>query len=312
MPIRTAAVEALAGTTDDSRAFLRGLFPREQDPGVKRAIALALGKLADTEALDLLTSVLRDAHSPEPVRDAALEAVEMIGSNKAVVALVDLMGQKTLSAARQSRVIKALGRFKDTAAIKPLLEALKSPVAAVRASAVDALVAIDKDKKVPAREDVAGGVRALLTDPAPDVRNRAIAATGAIGDRQAVPALIELAGKPDSRFEAGLALAELPDIRALQVYLHGLTSINSELRKASAAAITKVRGPAAVVLEQLANRNELSPSVLPELRSIFAALVPISTWKVLGTLSHRRRTESCRRETGRPISQASKGWGASA
>ncbi len=58
---------------------------------------MALGKLADTEALDLLTAVLRDAHSPEPVRDAALEAVELIGSKKAVVALVDLMGQKTLS-----------------------------------------------------------------------------------------------------------------------------------------------------------------------------------------------------------------------
>ena len=36
------------------------------------------------------------------------------------------------------------------------------------------------------------------------------------------------------------------------------------------------------MLEQLANRNELPPSVLPELRSIFAAMVPVSTWKVLG------------------------------
>ena len=59
--------------------------------------------------------------------------------------------------------------------------------------------------------------------PAPDVRNRAIAAAGATRDRQAIPALIELADKPDSHFEAGLALAELSDVRALQVYLHGLT-----------------------------------------------------------------------------------------
>ena len=36
------------------------------------------------------------------------------------------------------------------------------------------------------------------------------------------------------------------------------------------------------MLEQLAKRNELSPAVLPELRSIFAGLAPISTWKVLG------------------------------
>jgi putative membrane-bound dehydrogenase-like protein len=282
VPIRAAAVEALSGMKDDSRPFLRGLFPREQDPGVKRAIALALGKLADTEALDLLTSVLHDVGSAEPVRDAALEAVEMIGSKKAVVALVDLLGQKTLSATRQPRVIEALGRFKDTAAIKPLLKGLKSSAAAVRAAAVDALVAIAKDKKGPVRDDVAERVRAVLTDPAPDVRNRAIVAAGAIGDRQSVPALIELAGKPESRFEAGLSLAEIPDIRALQVYLRGLTEKNNELRKASAVAITKLRSPAALVLEQLANRNELSPAVLPELRSIFAGLVPISTWKVLG------------------------------
>ena len=283
VPVRTAAVEALVRTNDsDSRKVLRGLFPREQDAGVKSAIALALGKLADTDALDLLTAVLRDAHSPDPVRDAALEAVEMIGSKKAVVALVELLGQKTLSVERQPRVIKALGRFKDAAAIKPLMEALKSPAAAVRASAIDALAAIVKDKKLPARDDVAGCVRSLLTDPAADVRNRAIAAAGAIGDRQAVPALIELANKPDSRFEAGLALAEVPDIRALQIYLRGLTDKNSDLRKASAATIAKLRGPAATLLEQLANRNELSPAALPELRSIFAALRPISEWKVLG------------------------------
>ena len=244
----------------------------------------------------MLTAVLRDARSPEPVRDAALEAVEMIGSKKAVDGLIDLMGQKTLSAARRPRVIKALGRFKDAAAIKPLWKRSRAPAAAVRAAAVDALVAIVKDKKVPAADDVATGVRALLTDPAPEVRNRAIAAAGAIGDRQAVPALIELADKPDRGFEAGLALAELSDMRALQVYLHGLTSKNNELRKASAAAIAKMRDPAAVLLEQLAKRNELSPAVLPELRSIFAGHGAHFHLEGARTVPHRGRTESCRRK----------------
>ncbi len=64
-------------------------------------------------------------------------------------------------------MIKALGRFKDPAAIKPLLDALKSSVAAVRAAAVDALVAIVKDKNGPAHDDVAAGVRGLLTDRRP-------------------------------------------------------------------------------------------------------------------------------------------------
>ena len=234
------------------------------------------------DAVDLLTATLRDPRAPEPVRDAALEAVEMIGSKKAVGALIDLLGQKTLAEKKRPGVIKALGRFKDTAAIQPLLTALKEPAASVRSAAVDALVAIVKDKKSPARDDVAGAVRALLADPTADVRHQAIAAIGAIGDRMAIPALIELADKPDAGFDAGLALAELPDIRALQIYLRGLTSKNSELRKASAGAIARIRDPAAQLLDQLAKRNELSSAVLPELRSIFAGLVPISTWKVVG------------------------------
>ncbi len=78
----------------------------------------------------------------------------------------------------------------------------------------------------------------------------------------------------ESRFEATLALAELPDLRALQVYLRGLTDKSIELRKASAAALAALRDQAAPVLESLARRNELPPTVVPELRSIYAALRP--------------------------------------
>ena len=177
-------------------------------------MALALGKLADTEALDLLTAALRDPKSPEPVRDAALEAVEMIGSKKAAIALADLLGQKSLSVDRQPRVIKALGRFKDAVGGQAALGIAQEQDAGHTGAAIDALAAIVKDANGSRRDDVAGGVRALLADPAAEVRNRAVAAAGAIGDRQAIPALITLFDKPESRFEAGLALAELPDIRA--------------------------------------------------------------------------------------------------
>ena len=94
----------------------------------------------------------------------------------------------------------------------------------MRAAAVDALVAIAGDVKGPARDKVTGAVRSLLTDSAAEVCNRAIAASGSLGDRSAIPALIELAGQPATRFEAGLALAELPDMRALQVYCAALTT----------------------------------------------------------------------------------------
>ena len=282
-PIRVAAVDALVQTNHgESPSLLRVRFPIEKDPKVKQAIILAMGKLADRDALDLLTATLRDPRTPEPVRDAALEAVETIGSKKAVDALTDLLRRKALRMERQPRVIAALGRFKDAAAIKPLKESLKSAGPAVRAAAIDALVAIVKDKSEPERQAVSKAVRALLTDPAIEVRTRAIAAAASLDDRQAIPALIAAADVPESRFEAGLALAALPDIRALQIYLRGLTEKNTDLRQASATAIGNLRDLAAPVFSQLAARNELPPSALPELRSIYAALNPVTSWHVLG------------------------------
>ncbi len=104
---------------------------------------------------------------------------------------------------------------------------------------------------------------------------------------QAIPALIAAADLPESRFEAGLALAALPDVHALQIYLRGLTEKNTDLRQASATAIGNLRDQAAPVLDQLAVRNELPPSALPELRSIYAALKPVTSWHAAGTVPHR-------------------------
>ncbi len=282
-PVRAAAVEGVVTTNDrESRGVLRTRFSAETDAKVKRAIALGLGKLADSEALDLLTAALRDPHSDGPLRDAALESVEMIGSKKAAVALAALLGEKSFSADRKPRVIAALARLKDSSAIEPLLVTLKTPSPQVKSAAIDALVAIVKGKEAPARDKVMRAVGPLRTDAAVEVRNRAIAAAGSLEDREAVPALIAASEQAESRFEAAMALAELPDIRALQVYLRGLTDKNADLRKSSAAAIGKIRDQAAAVLDQLAVRHELPPGAIPELRLIYTGLAPLPKWHVLG------------------------------
>ena len=172
--VRLAAVEAIVKTDNrDSRSILRVRFREEKDPGIKRAIALGLGKLADSEALDLLTAALRDPRADQPLRDAALEAVEMIGSKKAAVALAGLLGQKAFSADRKPRVIAALARLKEPSAIKPLLETLKTPSPAVRAASIDALVAIVNEKHDGSRDAVIRALAPCRSDPAVEVRNRA-------------------------------------------------------------------------------------------------------------------------------------------
>ena len=86
-------------------------------------------------------------------------------------------------------MIAALGRFKDPAAVQPLLGTLKAPQPAVRAAAVDALVAIveaeDRPRAVAvvdAESARAHGVRADVVGRsarADRSATRAIAARGA-------------------------------------------------------------------------------------------------------------------------------------
>jgi putative membrane-bound dehydrogenase-like protein len=283
VPALVAAVEAIVAIKDrGSLPMLRAQFSARTDVEIRSAIASALGKMADVEALDILIAAIRDPGSPAPVRDASLEAVESIGTNKAVKALSELLTKNALIPDRQPRVIAALGRAKDLAAVPPLLSSLKHPLPATRAAAVDALVAIVKGRKESSRAEVIRSVRGLLADRDATVRHRAIAAAAELEDREAIPPLLAAAESPDSQFEAGLALAALPDLRALQVYLRGLTGKNTDLRRASATAIANLRDQAAPVLDQLARRHELAPALLPELRTIYAGLKPVTEWRVAG------------------------------
>ena len=181
-----------------------------------------------------------------------------------------------------TRVMAALARLKESSAIGPLVQTLKSPLPQVQSAAIEALVAIVQGKRSPAHDEVMRALRPLRASASVEVRLRAIAAAGSLEDREAVPALIAASEQPESRFEAAVALAALPDVRALQVYLRGLTDKNTDLRKSSAAAIAKIRDQAAAVLDQLAARRELPPAAIPELRSIYTGLVPVDGWHVLG------------------------------
>src|SRR5690606_733064 len=123
--------------------------------------------------------------------------------------------------------IAALGRLGAEGAVAPLLAALKDPEPAIRAAAVEALF---RGGRV---DGVAEALRPTLDDPSVEVRNRGVAAMGRLEDREAIPALLLAAEQDSTRFEAVLALAAMPDPRALQVYLRGLGDTSPKLREAS-------------------------------------------------------------------------------
>ncbi len=282
-PVRLAAVGAVIETADrDALATLRARFAPgvEPDPAVRGQVALALGMLNDKPSIPALVGAINDGSTPESVRTAALGGLEAIGGAESVRPLVDLLLSRgdSLDEASLVRVIATLGRVKAKEAAPALLARLDSPTPAVRGAAVEALGLIGPDPMV------AQAIRGRLTDPQSAVRNAALGALGRLGDHDSVAAILPLAIDDSTRYEATIALTQIPDIRALQVYLRGLTDKSQDVRKAALKAMIAIRDEAAPALERLAARRELSPSTLPELRKVYNQFRPVIAWNLLGPL----------------------------
>lgn len=275
--VRNAAIDAVL-TTKDQGALqsLRDRFAAETLDETRRKIALALGTLKDYQALPILAVALRDTKSAETVRDAALSALESIGTERASNTLLELLQSPDLDESRQPRVIEALGRFQSKPAVPTLLEKTRSSASAVRRSAINALGRVGGD--APVREAI---LRAF-SDPDTEVKTAAIQAVASLKERSAIPALLQVAEQPGNRFEATLALAAIPDPRALGIYLQGLTDRSLEIRRASSEAIGEIKATAAPVLDQLASKNQLPPNLRPELLKIFTSRDPVTRWQVAG------------------------------
>ena len=284
MPVRLAAVDALIET--DHRAALKTVrnrfgSPGEPDPVMRARLAQALGSLKDRAAIPALVTALEDQLTPEPVRDAAIAALEAIGGKDAVRPLVDLLRARGDQLAEPTliRVIGAVGRFQANEAVPDLVARLANPTSAVRAACVTALGEIGP------LVTVAPPIRGMLTDADLEVRKATLASLGKLGDHAAVPAMVALAIPDATRYEATLALGEVPDLRALAVYLPGLTDKSQAIRRASMSAMVAIRDEAAPALNRLADRHELPPSTIPELRKVYNQFRPIEAWHLLGPIA---------------------------
>ena len=277
--VRLAAIAAAAEVPDPaSPPILVARLEVDPEPDVRAAAAKAIGTLAYEPALPALTAAIGDLDAPESVREAALSAIGSIGTEAASAELLRLLDSGTLPPERVPTVLAAFGRSKSEAAIPALVARLGAPEPSLRAAAARALGAIG------VVDDVAPQVRALLADADLSVRRAAIEAVAALGDREAVAPLLKLADADETEFEASMALTKVADARAVRVYLRGLAGRSPELRFASFRALAEIRDEAAPILELLAERRELAPSILPDLRRVFSPIRPIASWRVLGPL----------------------------
>ena len=183
---------------------------RHPDKNVRGKAALSLGKLGDTALLDTLLNAL----STEPdlfVREDLTWALVRIGG-EALEPLIDLL--YNTNAAVRHHAAHVLGKIADGRAVEALMRALQDTDAAVVSKAAFGLRQIGDERAIPALVAIVGHenrdvqtmlidvlehfgassvepLMALMTSERGQVREQAADILGQIGDKRALPVLIE-------------------------------------------------------------------------------------------------------------------------
>jgi len=240
---------------------LRGLFTRETDLEVRRAALRALGTLRDTNAVPLIEPVLRNGQPGDALLPDAIAAAAQIGGGDLAQSLIQLLRNHAADTNLALPAIKALGQLKTAEAAGLIAEQLPRRDADIRNAAIESLVQIGGDAALQP-------TLALLEHDSADAQRGAISALGRRKNKSAVPALLQAYVNPALRAEATAALAQMPDERALDAYLDGLSGKNAALRESCRRAVTAIQSQALPIIEQ--RLDALSPEVIAELRLAYA------------------------------------------
>ena len=165
---------------------------------VRREAVITLGEMGDERCVEPLVRCLRDGDWQ--VRDAAVEAIAMIGSPA-----VDLLLRYIRDYDARKSVIKALGKINDERVLDPLISMLHNDE--FKDDATWALAELGKP--------AVGRLLECLKDPDEVVKKQAILALGEIKDASSVDLLIEGLQDPDwfVRLTSAAALEKIGDPR---------------------------------------------------------------------------------------------------
>lgn len=199
-----------AGLVDRPAAATIGIEPlrealaRAADPAAKAAAIDALARLG-AAAAPAMTDLLGAAADPDPLpRWHAARAIGLVGSAaaEAVPTLVGLLGDDDPLVATQAA--HALGRVagRDSIDLEPLLAAALHADPRVRRAAVLSL------RRLSTPRQLAPLVGRHLADADPSVVIPALETLADMG-ADSVPMIVEALGRPDSRYWAAVAAAEI-------------------------------------------------------------------------------------------------------
>ena len=260
--VRQAGVAAVGATGHSAAApKLRALFAAETDPELRRAALVALGKIKDSAAGPLVASLLGAPAESAPLLPEAIAAAGLIADRACVEALVKLVATES-SPSNLVLVAEALGATKAPAAVAAAGQLLQQAELKVRTAAGQALVALGG---AAARTTIGS----LLDDARDDVRRSAIVAAGNLKDKALLPPLLALHSAKIAPTDVALALAKMPDLRALDVYLEGIGGKENSLRDPSRRAIEAIREKALAPIEERHRAHPFAGQALAQLQRAF-------------------------------------------
>jgi putative membrane-bound dehydrogenase-like protein len=238
----------------------------EQDAPSRKSMLEALGRARNTDdafvaaANKLCADFL---HAGSMVSDTLLLAATLSKVTPELTAAMLKLASRDLPAGQQIAVLESLARSKSAGVVPALLVNLEHKNAEVRARTVQ-LLATRRG------EAISKALVSALEDKAAAVRKEAAISLGRRKDKAALPALLALVKDGDLSFDAVNALAQMPDVRAVAIYLDGLGSKNSKQREDCGRAIAVIKKDALPLIEErLQRKPALPPSVLLQLQKVY-------------------------------------------
>jgi HEAT repeat protein len=240
--VRAAAAGALAHVEGaESILCLVGALT-DDDAWVRYFAARSLGQRGAQESIDALAHVAQ-ADKFNHVRIAALDALGHIGGARAAALAASFVAADDPDLGHAAVI--ALGNISHPDALSPLIKALRSADANLRASAATALGARGGAEALEQLQRIAA------TDAEPAVFEAAIAALKKLATAEAIAALVALTADATRRELASAALAEVPDVQIENV-ARGLSHHAVEVRRAVVEILARMKRPRASELLRVA------------------------------------------------------------
>jgi putative membrane-bound dehydrogenase-like protein len=260
--VRLAAVEGVReAKVAEASPRLRELFRAERDLDLKRSLLAALGELRDAGSLQIIGDLLADPLGNAPLVEAALSAAGKTGTPEAGNLLANFLKSGSADKSILIKTINALGTLKTEGTVAVMAPFARHGDPEIRRATLSALSGIDRDS--------ASAVLApLLDDESLDVRRDAVTALGEWKARSALPGLLAAYRDSGTKWEAVAALAQMPDVRAVDAYLDGLGGKNPTLRALCRKAIEAIREKALPAIET--KLGDLSSETVAELQTVYA------------------------------------------